>query len=69
MTTPHIPNKRPGRCKGPNCGKTIHWLPRERDGKLHPYDDLDGKVSHFSTCIDSQFFRDKTKDDSKGNRG
>lgn len=45
-------------CKGPNCSAKIFWL--TLNGKLHPFDDLERKRSHFATCVDSQKFRRPT---------
>ncbi len=43
-------------CRGANCKAKIFWLPLS-NGKLHPWDDLERKVSHFATCVDAEKFR------------
>lgn len=42
-------------CRGPNCTVRIFWL--LLNGRVHPFDDADGCVSHFATCIDRDRFR------------
>lgn len=42
-------------CRSTKCRKLIYWLPLK--GRLHPFDDPEGKVSHFSTCVDANKFR------------
>lgn len=44
-------------CRGPNCQRGIWWI--ERNGKFHPFDDPEGKISHFATCIDAREFSKK----------
>lgn len=66
QTKHEIPPDTPGAdCNGPTCGATIYWIkvPYKRprpDGKTHYHlcVNADG-VSHWSSCPDVDWFRNK----------
>lgn len=49
------------KCNGPNCGVDIVWA-QDAAGKYHIFEEESGK-SHWATCPDADYFRNK-----KGNR-
>ncbi len=56
-----ISEPRSDKCRGPRCGRQIYWQQSPKTGRWIPYDDPDGRVSHWATCVDSQYFRKKKK--------